>query len=483
MTTWWWGQKTHISWVLAMGCACFVFGVWVAPITLGEWWWGVVAFPLFAFGIWKKKHWAVILVAIAACCIGLGYGIAHTTARSAYASVLGVTVHLAGKVKEDPTRPRTGAYSLQLDAVSIKGVAYPGVVLVSLRSSADIRRGDSVTVEGKLNEPFGSFPATLMAVSLLKHTRPFPGDVGRVVRDWFSDKVRQAIPEPAVSLGMGFLTGQKSALSEDLSEALRVAGLTHIVVASGYNLTILVQASRKLFLRVSKYLSATISGVMIISFMAVTGLSPSMTRAGLVSGMSLLAWYYGHRFHPFVLLPIAAAITVILQPSYVWGDLGWQLSFAAFIGVMILSPLLQAYFFGGKKPSMVRQLLGETIAAHVITLPIIALSFGTVSHVAIIANVLVVPFVPLAMLLTFITGVWVVVGGPFAWLVAAPTTWLLDYMIAVATNVAELPWAQSDIVVPGWVWLVYTLVLAGSCWWMWRASRYDFRLGNETLLG
>ena len=87
------------------------------------------------------------------------------------------------------------------------------------------------------------------------------------------------------------------------------------------------------------------------------------------------------------------------------------------------------------------------------------------------------------MLLTFVTGLWVLIGLPFEWIIATPTTWLLDYMIAVATYVAELPWAQSDIVVPGWVWLVYTVLLAAACWWMWRASRYNFRSGNETLLG
>ena len=483
VTKWWWGQRIHSSWVLAVACACFVTGVWSAPQGIGVWWWGIVVLPVLVFGFWRSTRWALLLVGASAFIVGFGYGSAHVVSRAKYASLVAATVELEGKVKEDPSQSRPGSYSLQLDTISIQGVAYPGVVLVSVRSSAEIKRGDIVTVKGELGEPFGSFPATLAALSLLNHERPFPGDIGRVVRDWFSDKVREAIPEPAVSLGMGFLTGQKSALSEDLAEALKIAGLTHIVVASGYNLTILVQASRKLFLKVSKYLSALLSGVMIVCFMAVTGLSPSMTRAGLVSSMSLLAWYYGHGFHPFVLLPVAAEITVLLQPSYVWGDLGWQLSFAAFIGVMVLGPLLQTYFFGSQKPSMIRQLLGETIAAHLVTLPIIALSFGTVSHVAIIANLLVVPFVPLAMLLTFVTGLWVLIGLPFEWIIATPTTWLLDYMIAVATYVAELPWAQSDIVVPGWVWLVYTVLLAAACWWMWRASRYNFRSGNETLLG
>ncbi len=81
-------------------------------------------------------------------------------------------------------------------------------------------------------------------------------------------------------------------------------------------------------------------------------MSPSMSRAGLVAGLSLLAWYYGRRIHPLVLLPLAMAITVMVQPSYAWGDLGWQLSFAAFAGVLIGAPLIQAYFLATRKSSL-----------------------------------------------------------------------------------------------------------------------------------
>jgi competence protein ComEC len=194
-----------------------------------------------------------------------------------------------------------------------------------------------------------------------------------------------------------------------------------------------------------------------------------------------MAWYYGHKLHPFVLLPFAAAITVALNPSYVWGDLGWQLSFTAFAGVMIVAPLLQAYFFGKKEPGVLRQILGETIAAHIVTVPIIALSFGTISNVAIIANLLVVPLVPLAMLLTFICGVWSITAIPFADLIAIPTTWLLGYMVQVATFVSELEWAQSELVVPGWAWLIYTLIVGITCIWMWHATKFNFR-GTDPLI-
>jgi competence protein ComEC len=182
-----------------------------------------------------------------------------------------------------------------------------------------------------------------------------------MVRDDFADHVRKAVDEPAASLGIGYLLGQKSALPPELVEALTVAGLTHIVVASGYNLTILVRLARRAFARVSKYLATLSGGVLIVGFIAMTGASPSMVRAGLVASLSMLAWYYGRKFHPVTLLALVAAATVLVNPSYAWGNLGWELSFAAFAGVMIVAPLLQAYFYGNEKPRLVPQILGEML--------------------------------------------------------------------------------------------------------------------------
>jgi len=142
---------------------------------------------------------------------------------------------------------------------------------------------------------------------------------------------------------------------------------------------------------------------------------------------------------------------------------------------MIVAPLLHAYFFGAKEPSIMRQLLGETIAAHLVTIPIIALGFGTISNVAIIANLLVVPLVPLAMLLTFGCGIGVLFGVPLIEWVAMLTSWLLGYMTNVAYFVADIPWAQSEILTERWFWLMYVCILGGACVWMWRKSNYNFR--------
>ncbi len=478
---WWYRKQVHPSWLVALVCTGFVGGVALAMVLQVAFLGAVVALLCVLASFFFRYVWVLPIAGIAAGVVGLGYGSAHFFERGAYTRWFGKVVQVSGRVKEDPSKSPSGSYSVQLDSVVVNGQKQSGFLFVSVRLLQGMKRGDVISGTGNMKDGFGNFPASVSMTKITSIVRHDFGDVGRVVRDWFADSVRTLIPEPQASLGIGFLTGQKSALPEELSESLKIAGLTHIVVASGYNLTILVRMARKLLLKVSKYLSMLSSLLMIVAFMAVTGLSPSMTRAGLVSGMSLLSWYYGHGFHPFILLPIAAAITTTLQPSYVWGDLGWQLSFSAFAGVMIVAPLLQAYFFGNKEPNVFRQILGETLAAHFVTVPIIALSFGTVSNVAIIANLLVVPLVPMAMLLTFICGLGAIFSVPFIEFIATPTTWLLGYMTNVATFVSELSWAQSEILLPGALWAGYAAVLAFVCRWMQRKTKYNFQNGDTLL--
>ena len=145
---------------------------------------------------------------------------------------------------------------------------------------------------------------------------------------------------------------------------------------------------------------------------------------------------------------------------------------------MIMAPLLQRYFFGDKKPGTVRQILGETVSASIVTLPILVYAFGQFSNVALIANLLVLPLVPLAMLLTFIAGIAALVAPPLATIVGLPAQWLLTYMTTVAQYLAGLPWAQTIMEIPAWsVWIAYALIVA-VCVYMWRITKYNLRDSN-----
>lgn len=477
----WFMQKIHVSWLVASWC----LGVVVGVITVMKLPYGVVSgFAWLLIGglllipiVKTQRRWMVILAVLSGLVIGLWRGSLGQIGLDDYQKLIGQVVEIQGRVLEDADVDKRDQTVLRLTDIRVRDYELPGNVWVVTDRNDEIKRSDSVRVRAKMSEGFGSFVATMYRAEIIKIERPVPGDVAVGFRDWFAGRVRQHLPETEAALGLGFLLGLRRALPPGLAEALTIAGLTHVIVASGYNLTILVRLSRRLFVRVSKYLAMLSSVAMILGFMAVTGLSPSMSRAGLVAGLSLAAWYYGRKVHPMVLLPFAAAITLLINPQYGWNDLGWQLSFAAFAGVIVLAPLLQRYFFGKKEPGNIRQIFGETLSAQIMTMPILVLGFGVLSNVAIIANLLILPLVPLAMLLVFLIGIFASV--PFvAEALAAPTTWLLQYMTTVADWLAGQAWAQTEISINWWIILAIYLIIFGAIWWMRRVTGLKFREVN-----
>lgn len=475
-------RKLHTSWLIAIASVCVLVGVvmarYVDQTLFAPYAWLFTSLAMIGTALWRRSLYLILLVIVGGLLLGLWRGSVLQSQLVVYEKLYGSAVTMTGLVSEDADTGRRGELVLRLSNLEVGGHVIAGKSWVSIMTDAEIKRGDRVVVDGKMSEGFASFSSAIYRAKLLTVQRPEPGDIARQVRDWFADTVRRAIPDPQAALGIGYLVGQRRALPPELDEALQIAGLTHVVVASGYNLTILVRLARRLFVRVSKYLAAFAASGMIGSFVLITGASPSMSRAGLVAGLSLLAWYYGRQFHPLVLLPFAAAVTVLIDPSFAWGDLGWQLSFTAFAGVMILAPLGQAYFFGDKKPGTVRQILGETIAAQIATLPILVLAFSQFSTVAVLANALVLPLVPLAMLLTFLSGVGAMIFPSFASIIGLPANWLLQYMIAVADYLAKLPWALSEVMIEPWQAVVGYSVIVISCIYMWRVTKYSLRESN-----
>lgn len=480
----WLTNRVHISWQLA----CLSFGIIIgavcslaAPLYFADPLWLVVSASLILVAAYKGNRWLCAAALLGGCCVGLWRGAMERTALQVYQPYYGLTVQVSGVLRDDVSFGAHGDQRFELTEVHLAdSPQLHGRVWVSSSGKADIKRGDTVTVQGKLGEGFGTLPASMYRASIVKIERPHPGDVARVFRDWFASGVRAGIPEPQASLGIGYLTGQRSTLPVSLDEQLRTVGLTHAVVASGYNLTILVSFARNILAGISKYLATTSAICLVIFFMLVTGFSPSMSRAGLVSGMSLATWYYGRTMHPLVLLPMAAAVTVLCRPAYAWGDIGWCLSFAAFAGVIIVSPLLQAYFWGEEKPPMLLGLVVETSAAQLTTLPIILASFGQLAVYALPANLLVLPLVPLAMACTFFAGVVGLLLPDMAGFAGVPAAWILQYMTWTVEKIANLPGATKEIAFTAQMLVIFYVVLSLLMVWLWRKTGYDFRTSKNS---
>ena len=442
--------------------------------------WLLTAVALFVAGFSHRRVSSVPIIVVAGIILGVWRGGGVQLDSLPLTSVIGQTVELRGRVIDDVSTGKRGELVLRLNAIELRGETVSGEAWVSTKDTGgSIKRGDYVTVNAKVAEGFGAFSASMFQANVLNVTRIDGSDPAGRVRDNFAEKIKRVINEPSASLGIGYLVGQRRTLPDELATSLQVAGLTHVVVASGYNLTILVRLCRRLFLKISRFSALFSSAALVTGFIAVTGISPSMSRAGLVTGLSLLAWYYGRKFHPVVLLSIAASVTLLIKPSYGWNDLGWQLSFAAFAGVMIVAPVMQRYFFGDTPPSTVRQILGETISAQLVTLPIIAASFGVISNVALVANLLVLPFVPLAMLLTFIAGISSITLPLFAAsMVAYPANILLNYMVFIAEWLGTLSFAQTEYTPPFLIIAAFYILLLGSVIYMVKKTGYKLRESN-----
>lgn len=475
----WLRERIHPTWHFTAAMLGFVAGVALALVWQTTPWVGYAVGALcLLLALWRQRRVLLALAFVGGSLAGVARGSVSAHALRVYLPLYGHTVMLTGTVQDDTDQASRGM-RLKLGDVVVNGKELPGRVFATATGADSARRSDVVTIKGQLQQGFGSFAATI-AGEAMSVKRPVPGDVPLEVRDAFAANVRMAIAEPQASLGIGYLLGQKSVLPSDLADALKITGLTHVVVASGYNLTILVRLGRRLFAKISKYLAALTGASLIVGFVAMTGLSPSMTRAGLVAGLGLWAWYYGRKFHPVTLLGMAAAITVAINPNYVWGDLGWMLSFAAFAGVMILAPIATAYLYGSEEVPFVAQLLIETVSAQIATLPIMIVAFQQFSIIAPLANLLILPLIPLIMLL-------VAAAGLAAWLLPASAGlvgWPAQQLLSLQTNIvswcADIPWAMTK---PEWQWwavLLYVAAVAAAVAYM--KYRSGYKLYNASLV-
>jgi competence protein ComEC len=149
---------------------------------------------------------------------------------------------------------------------------------------------------------------------------------------------------------------------------------------------------------------------------------------------------------------------------YLWSDIGWYLSFCAFFGVLVLAPLVSDKFFKKRQPGLLGSIFIETTMAQAVTLPLIVLIFKDVSLISLLANMLILPLIPICMFLTFIAGL----GGFLAPLMAGWLAWpagmLLGYMVNLINLLARLPWAQISISISAatfaYIWLVIIMF-----WW------------------
>jgi len=278
------------------------------------------------------------------------------------------------------------------------------------------------------------------------------------IKNYFSSVIQKIYPEPHGSFMLGLLLGTKTSLPDWLLNIFQIIGITHIIAISGYNITILAKVAEKTLGKIGrKYIFWGVLA-MIVSFVIMTGAQASIVRAGIMGALLVYAGFIGRKSNAVNLLVLAGAVMLFLNPLILRNDVGFQLSFLATLGLVYISPIFEIWF--KKIPEFFRVMLSATLAAQVLTLPIIVSSFGRLSLIAPVANVIILGFIPLSMFLGFLSGglgmLWLPLGkiiGFFGFIV-------LDVILKISELLSKIPYASLELKVNNWiVWGAYYLVV------------------------
>jgi len=186
-------------------------------------------------------------------------------------------------------------------------------------------------------------------------------------------------------------------------------------------------------------LSVTIGLVGIVIFALLVGLSATVVRACLMASLLLIIGLTGRVYLILRGLLLAGFMMLLWNPYSLAFDVGFQLSFIATLGLILVAPDLEARLRVMPSPFGVREFLVATLATQLFVLPLLLYQIGELSVVAVIVNILVLPMVPVAMLLTFFTGMVAFVSMSLATPLAFVTHLSLTYIIVIAEWFGSLP--------------------------------------------
>lgn len=428
------------------------------------------AFLLFCFSaflLWGYFNERFLIVAFALLSFLLGYyrmGLALDNFKNVD---YGQYVQEEGVVRDVEMGENSQRFELELEEgnVLVRGDLFP-----------QLRVGDKVLFRGRLEEPpvlddfnykgylkrqgiyfvsgFPDFEITERASFSLKR-----------IPVWLKGKIRSGLSNSVSLTERGFLEalmfGDEENIPDVWKERLNKSGTRHIAAVSGMNITILSEMVLGLFLGIGLWRRQAFWATLafIVLYVLMMGAPASGVRAGIMGGLALLATNVGRVFDSEHLAMLTLGAMLLFNPLLLL-DIGFQLSFLAFLGLVWLSPRFSKWFRKLPRWFGIRENLSSTLSAQVLVLPILLYNFGRMSVIAPLSNILILPFLPLLTIAGFVVGL---AGWAWPWLgtiLSLIPLVVLKFLMKVVSFTASLSFAQLKLSIPGWsIILFYSLAI------------------------
>jgi competence protein ComEC len=354
-------------------------------------------------------------------------------------------------------------------------------VLVSTDLASRVEYGDRVEVEGRLKVPgvivddtsgrefdYGAYLAKddiyytesfakvkkLDEGSLIANSPTPDGEQAKSsriisallkVKNSFVGKIKSILPEPEASLLAGLIVAGKEALPGNVLDDFKRAGVVHIVVLSGYNVTIIAEFFLFVFAFLGLRRAAAASAIAIVLFTLMTGATATVVRAAIMVIALLAGKIIGRPYHPGRILLATAFLMIVWNPKVLVFDPSFQLSFLAMIALVYVTPLVEKLLRKVPGKFGFREMLSVTLATQITVLPYLMYSVGNISVVSIFTNILILVFVPYTMLIGFAATLLAYLSPIIAWPLAFVVHALLRYVLGVAHFFGSLSFASIHI--------------------------------------
>lgn len=455
---------------------------------------GMIA-GLFIF-IDRRKRGTLVVIAVALVSLSIGIARMHVAARVGdpnLSAKIGEKVVLEGVVSAEPD-VRENNTRLTVDVsdmiyhIATTSVSARVLVIAPLHTEA--RYGDIVRAEGTLALPEAfdttegrrfNYPAYLAKGDIL-YTLSFaqvnrsgenlgnPIKAGAIsIKRLFLQGLGQAIPEPEAGLAAGITVGDKRSIGEELTEDFQRSSLVHMVVLSGYNISVVINAVIAVIGKLGHGAQFGAAGIIVVFFALISGGAATAVRAGAMALIAIFARVTRRVALAERILGVVCAAMVMWNPWTLVYDPSFQLSALATLGLVLFTPIFALWLPWLTAKWGVREIVASTLATQLTVLPLLLYQSGNLSLVALPANLLALVSVPYAMFASFCAAIAGLIAGPLAPILGAPAYLLLWYEITVAQLFSALPFAAVTLPAFSAWWLV----IAYAAIFLWYRSQKE----------
>lgn len=350
-------------------------------------------------------------------------------------------------------------------------------ILITVDRYPEYNYGDGLKITGKIQEPMSfedfnykdylkkdGISAVVYYPKIEKiYLKPDLSDFFIVptlkLKEKLREKLHYYIPFPQSYILSALVLGDKNKISADFKEKLNISGLRHLTAVSGLHIVVLSSALVSFFgFFLKRDRAIYFSLLFIFFFIVLTGFQISSIRALIMGSLFLIGPLLGRKSFGLRSLFLAGLFMLLVNPFVLFYDIGFQLSFLAALGIILLSPAFNKktnFIFG--KFSKLREITSTTLSAYIFTLPILVYNFGQTSFAGLISNLLILPIIPFVMVLGLLF-LFLSILLPFVGFIFSFIAWLvLSYVILVIKIFSQPFFAQSFEKI-SFVWMAISYV-------------------------